>query len=354
MSRQSWSEESGGKKRAEERESIWKRKRIGREDREIEGRSAGVQEEGAGRPKTDGSGEEGVQEYRNNDFAKTLLYHVVPMYYTWNKNLFIRRKRGEDVEGYPRIKKDTALGRIYTIHPKQTECFYLRMLLHHVRGPTSFENIRTVNGVVKSTFQDACQELGLLENDNQWKDTLAEAAILRSASRMRELFAIILVFCQPAKPSILWEIFEQNLCEDILLREQRRYNDKTIMLSEEIINQALCELEDKVVALSEKYLVNYGMPIPKRSEKNAGDLYDVILKCPFDKKEMQDYVSENLPKLVPDQRQAFEKIIDSVIYNRGNVFFLDAPGGTGKTFLINLLLAKVRSTCGIAIGVASS
>lgn len=36
------------------------------------------------------------------------------------------------------------------------------------------------------------------------------------------------------------------------------------------------------------------------------------------------------------------------------MFFLDAPGGTGKTFLINLLLAKVRSDGGIALAVASS
>jgi len=31
-----------------------------------------------------------------------------------------------------------------------------------------------------------------------------------------------------------------------------------------------------------------------------------------------------------------------------------APGGTGKTYLINLLMAKVRSSYGIAIEAASS
>ncbi|GBO37537.1 ATP-dependent DNA helicase PIF1, partial [Araneus ventricosus] len=36
------------------------------------------------------------------------------------------------------------------------------------------------------------------------------------------------------------------------------------------------------------------------------------------------------------------------------IFFLDAPGGTGKTFLINLLLAKVRQRKEIALAVASS
>ncbi|UYV66756.1 hypothetical protein LAZ67_4002775 [Cordylochernes scorpioides] len=40
--------------------------------------------------------------------------------------------------------------------------------------------------------------------------------------------------------------------------------------------------------------------------------------------------------------------------NAGGLYFLDAPGGTGKTFLIILLLTKVRSTGDIALSIASS
>jgi len=39
---------------------------------------------------------------------------------------------------------------------------------------------------------------------------------------------------------------------------------------------------------------------------------------------------------------------------QGKLYFLDAPGGTGKTFLLNLLLAKIRSNSDIALAVASS
>lgn len=38
----------------------------------------------------------------------------------------------------------------------------------------------------------------------------------------------------------------------------------------------------------------------------------------------------------------------------GGIIFLDAPGGTGKTFLINMLLAKYRSQNVVAIAVATS
>ncbi|GFX59351.1 ATP-dependent DNA helicase [Trichonephila clavipes] len=38
----------------------------------------------------------------------------------------------------------------------------------------------------------------------------------------------------------------------------------------------------------------------------------------------------------------------------GKIFFLNAPGGTGKTFLIKLVLAAVRSQNDIALALASS
>lgn len=43
-----------------------------------------------------------------------------------------------------------------------------------------------------------------------------------------------------------------------------------------------------------------------------------------------------------------------MLLNKAVFFFLDAPGGTGKTFLISLILAKIRSQQKIALAVASS
>lgn len=60
--------------------------------------------------------------------------------------------------------------------------------------------------------------------------------------------------------------------------------------------------------------------------------------------ELTDFVDKNLPKLVPDQSQAFNTIIDSVMNNRGKIFFLDVSGGKGTKFLANLLLPQVRQS----------
>jgi len=49
------------------------------------------------------------------------------------------------VKGNPNQFVSDVLGRIYTVHPNNDECYYLRLLVT-VRGPTSFKQLRTVNG----------------------------------------------------------------------------------------------------------------------------------------------------------------------------------------------------------------
>ena len=50
--------------------------------------------------------------------------------------------------------------------------FYLRLLLVNVRGPTSFQHLRTVKGELYGSHREACQRLQLLENHEHWDQTL--------------------------------------------------------------------------------------------------------------------------------------------------------------------------------------
>ncbi|XP_044587129.1 uncharacterized protein LOC123266761 [Cotesia glomerata] len=70
--------------------------------------------------------------------------------------------------------------------------------------------------------------------------------------------------------------------------------------------------------------------------------------------QLTEEVIKSVPILNKEQKQAYESILNSVVSDSGRLFFLDASGGTVKTFLINLLLAKIRSEKSIAIAVASS
>lgn len=72
------------------------------------------------------------------------------------------------------------------MQPKNTECFYLRMLIYETRGLTCFSDfLKKVDKYLSETYREACQRLGLRENDNHW--TTAE-----TAEQVNDLFAIIL------------------------------------------------------------------------------------------------------------------------------------------------------------------
>lgn len=285
-------------------------------------------------------------------FAATLYYNEVPSYYTWSRNQFCRRRQGTSIDGHPGVFKTNALGRVYTVHPNNAECYYLRMLLHHVRGPTSFQSLRTVNGVVHETYQAACREIGLLEDETHWSETLSDAAVSTSPSSLRDLFSIMIVFCHLSDPMALWNTHKDGLSEDVLQRIRRLHPDLQVDYNDDVYNEALVLLNNKVLSLCGKSIKEFGLPEPQQ----AGDTTNLeyIRETTYNAADLAHYIGENVPKMTAEQKAIFLKILDSVEHNSGKAFFLDAPGGTGKTFLTNLLLAEVRSTKKIAIAVASS
>jgi len=196
--------------------------------------------------------------YSSDVFAKTLLYHEVPHYLTWANNKFSRRKRGQDVDGYPSLKNDDALGKVYRVHPSQSGYFYLRILLHIVCGPTSFQHLKTMERVVKETYQAACRDRDLLENYDHWENSLREVLVFECPSKLRELFIVILLFCHPSEPLKLWDNFKDDLYEDISHRIRQQNQDFTLSFNDDIYNQGLILIENKLIDQNDKRLSDFG------------------------------------------------------------------------------------------------
>ncbi|GFU94212.1 ATP-dependent DNA helicase [Trichonephila clavipes] len=170
----------------------------------------------------------------------------IPKFYTWNASSkkFQRRKQGKAVEGHTNLYSSDALGRLYTVHPKNTECFYLRLLLINVRGPLSFQDLRTVNGQLCATYRQACQELNLLENDAHWDTALADASNTARPQQIHTLFAIILTTCFPSNLKDLWEKYKDYMSEDILHRLHAANQNPDIQFTPNVYNEALILIED--------------------------------------------------------------------------------------------------------------
>ena len=79
----------------------------------------------------------------------------------------------------------------------------MRTLLTVVRDATSFESLRTYQGIKYSTYKEACLAHGLLEDDSEWRLCLQDAGTMQSGSQLRRLFRTMLAFCFPYEPRVL-------------------------------------------------------------------------------------------------------------------------------------------------------
>ena len=198
-----------------------------------------------------------------DSFVKTLLYVDVPKYYTWNNKSWSRRKQGTYVAGFVGIKEAQVLGRGYTINPRQGEYFYLRLLLHHIRGPQSLADLKTVEGDLCISFREACFRLGLLEDDNQYHLAMQEITVSNSAASLCFLFAVILTWCEPSNSLNVYDHHKESMAEDFLYQQRTQLGNNELSFNEDNFNLALNDLQDRVLLMGGRELSEYGLPHPQ-------------------------------------------------------------------------------------------
>ncbi|XP_031095061.1 uncharacterized protein LOC115999345 [Ipomoea triloba] len=277
--------------------------------------------------------------------ARQLTYAEMPTKFVWKKD-----KR----EWNPRQRK-WAIGRIFYVPPNCGELFYLRCLLNMVRGPTCFDDIKTVDGVQYNSFRDACYARGLIEDDKEYVDAITEAALWSSSHSLRKLFVTLLTSNSMAKPENVWEVVRQYLSDDAEFNARRNLNIPDLILNEaQKYNFALIEVE-KLLNTWNKSLADYPpMPIPNRS--NDWFLGNRLLyeEMAYDREALKQEHESLVSKLTDEQLSIYKKVIQDVQSNKGGLFFVYGYGGTGKTFLWRTMSAALRSKGEVVLNVASS
>ena len=111
---------------------------------------------------------------------------------------------------------------------------------------------------------------------------------------------------------------------------------------------------------STRDLNEYGLPQPSAPREEHLPAVNGVLNLALNAELNYDILKEfctftdNHALFNIEQRIAFETIHSFIANNTTGGIFLDAPGGTGKTFLFNTLLSKFRSSGDIVVAVSSS
>lgn len=108
-------------------------------------------------------------------------------------------------------------------------------MLNKVKGPTSFEDIRTVNDKVYDTFKEECYSLGLLDDDKEYIDSIKETYKWASGSFCRALFVSLITTDSLSRPDHVWKETCDILSDDLLHKCPPQFRSTGIVLSYRLI-----------------------------------------------------------------------------------------------------------------------
>lgn len=97
--------------------------------------------------------------YKRPPDTPKYVYHELPRH-------FVLKKRA----WHPRQTTAFQIGRVHPVSPFQGEVYYIRCLLTVAPVPSSFEDLRTVNGVLQPSFEGTCYVRGIIGRGMEWID----------------------------------------------------------------------------------------------------------------------------------------------------------------------------------------
>jgi ATP-dependent DNA helicase PIF1 len=161
-------------------------------------------------------------------------------------------------------------------------------------------------------------------------------------SSLHRLFATILVSCEPSDVFGPWQKHVDAMLEDY------RCNCPTSAAVEQMV---LIGLRNMLQSMGK---VIKSFPLP-----DINNMYDTTSGIPHEIFEEASIVPSAddmalFECLKNKQRAAYDEIMFAIDTDEGGLFFVDRPSGTGKTFLYEALLAKVRSENKLAMATATS
>ncbi|XP_056843179.1 uncharacterized protein LOC130495713 [Raphanus sativus] len=277
--------------------------------------------------------------------ARLLTYAELPTKFIYDAKATVWKKR----------KKGFAIGRLTPVSPSAGELFYLRVLINKVKGPRSYDDIKTVDGILYPSFEDVCYELGLLDDDKEYIEALKECSFWATGSYVRRLFAQMLLSESLSTLRLVWDSTKDILSEDVLYLERKKRRNPNLILTEEQIENITLLMIDKLLRKNNTSLERWKtMPQPVDNDQysHGNQLLEDELNYP--QEELRTRHQELFRQLTDEQRTVYEEIMASVNTSSGGVYFVYGYGGTGKTFIWNLLSASIRSRGDIVLNVASS
>ena len=189
--------------------------------------------------------------------------------------------------------------------------------------------------------------MGILDDDQEWESVLAEAFSSLTGKRARNLFATMLIFCELPRPTEQFEKFVDVLSDDLRFKHS---NCAFYLLRAFALHGIAMELN----AFARK-LSDFSLPPVSRTELAELELIGAEIYTSAVEAEETNFSNEHLSSHVQmclgkgagslndSQRFVFENVLSKLQRKEQCLLFMDARGGTGKTYTLNAILSAART-----------
>nr|XP_025680334.1 uncharacterized protein LOC112781559 [Arachis hypogaea] len=216
-----------------------------------------------------------------------------------------------------------SIGRLSFAHPSSGELFYMRMLLNVQR--------------------EACSAIGFLIDDKEYISAIKEVAEFASATQLRRLFEMLLLYGSMGRPLSVWEQTWTYLYDDILYRRRHELQYPDLRMSQDELQLFyLLEIE-KLLQRNGKSLRNYaGMPVPNNSLVSQFSNLMLLREFQYDIISLTREHDANVSKILSARLRSEKKIVINIASS--GIASLLLPGGKMAHSMFNIPVELTEDT----------
>ena len=246
---------------------------------------------------------------------------------------------------YLKRRTSKILTRMQMIYISVGEMHYLRTLLIHIVA-SSYEELKTHNGVLFDTFQEAAYANNIVDDKDECLKCLLENIIFCTPYELRALFAIL-----TSQGFATLNILE-NIDIVAAMTADFRMKFKTgEVVTDQVYNCMLRDFQQRLAAHG-KTMDQFGLPEPAESESE----YEMESKRYIN--EAQQVIYNRLNEQFPnnDEQQEVMDCVMNALAHPGSTEFIFVQGlaGTGKSNLGRKLLSYGRANGHLSFALAST
>ena len=257
-----------------------------------------------------------------------LLYHQIPEYYLYDKK-----------KGFWKARENCrdSMGFLRPVRKIKCEEWYLSLILRHVKGAKSFDDLLTFENVKYKTFEEVCVARGLLEDGEYIKRLFIECALALPTDQFVELFVTVLLTNSHMDAADLWNEYKGIL-------SGRSWSEKP-----EKAELACLRKISKLIAVSNYILEDFNLP----SIPDFSDLSSYEIEHTYNDEEKANFKVE-FDTMYETLNDGQKKIVDTIMYSDKKYVSVNAAGGCGKTYAAKCIMNGFRMEGRIVLAVAST